>query len=249
MWGAFPDEGTGLPFTISACPRQRSHSRVWVPRDSWPYFTVSESRLPQPGGPGPRIFIPQDQSGPVIPPGTGFPFPHLLRLAGLQMEVFEPTYTRGWLLLGSNLLQSYVTTNDQSASLSWNKAPIWGLRPDFYYYKTVAGLLMWGALSDERMGLSFTIAAGLVSAFILGSESRGTRDHILSQIRDLSSSSPSTSRATVEVFDPASTRKWLGSESESELLYDWRFTANQFVLAPAPWDSRPESFSVEHLRS
>jgi hypothetical protein len=48
----------------------------------------------------------------------------------------------------------------QSASLSWNKAPIWGLRPDFYYCQTVAGLLMWGALSDERTGLSFTIAAG-----------------------------------------------------------------------------------------
>jgi hypothetical protein len=45
----------------------------------------------------------------------------------------------------------------QSASLSWNKAPIWGLRPDFYYCQTVAGLLMWGALSDERMGLSFAI--------------------------------------------------------------------------------------------
>jgi hypothetical protein len=24
------------------------------------------------------------------------------------------------------------------------------------------------------------------------------------------------------------------SESESELLYDWRYTANQFVLAPSP---------------
>jgi hypothetical protein len=29
------------------------------------------------------------------------------------------------------------------------------------------------------------------------------------------------------------------SESESELLYDWLFTANQFVLATIPWDSRP----------
>jgi hypothetical protein len=35
--------------------------------------------------------------------------------------------------------QSYVTTDGQSASLSWNKAPIWGLRPDFYYCQTVAG--------------------------------------------------------------------------------------------------------------
>jgi hypothetical protein len=48
----------------------------------------------------------------------------------------------------------------QSASLSWNKAPIWGLRPDFYYCQTVAGLLTWGALSDERTCLSFSVAAG-----------------------------------------------------------------------------------------
>jgi hypothetical protein len=43
----------------------------------------------------------------------------------------------------------------QSATLSWNIAPIWGLGPDLYYCQTVAGLLMWGALSDERTGLSF----------------------------------------------------------------------------------------------
>jgi hypothetical protein len=48
----------------------------------------------------------------------------------------------------------------QSASLSWNKPPIWGLRPDLYYCLTLAGLLIWSALSDERSGLSFTIAAG-----------------------------------------------------------------------------------------
>jgi hypothetical protein len=42
----------------------------------------------------------------------------------------------------------------------WNNAPIWGLRPDFYYCQTVAGLLMWGTLSDERTGLSFATAAG-----------------------------------------------------------------------------------------
>jgi hypothetical protein len=48
----------------------------------------------------------------------------------------------------------------QSASLSWNKALIWALRSDINYYQTVAGLLLWGAFSDERTGLSFTIAAG-----------------------------------------------------------------------------------------
>jgi hypothetical protein len=40
-------------------------------------------------------------------------------------------------------------TDIQSVSLSWNKAPIWGLTPDFYYCQTVAGLLMWGALKRE----------------------------------------------------------------------------------------------------
>jgi hypothetical protein len=55
--------------------------------------------------------------------------------------------------LGQSESESYVTTDGQSATLSWNKTPIWGLRPDFYYCQTVAGLLTWGAVSDERMGL------------------------------------------------------------------------------------------------
>jgi hypothetical protein len=39
---------------------------------------------PKPGRPGPRVYIPQEQGGLVIPPGTGFPFRRLLRLAGLR---------------------------------------------------------------------------------------------------------------------------------------------------------------------
>jgi hypothetical protein len=31
--------------------------------------------LPQPEGPGPCIYIPQEQDGPFIPPGTGLPDP------------------------------------------------------------------------------------------------------------------------------------------------------------------------------
>jgi hypothetical protein len=56
--------------------------------------------------------------------------------------------------------ESYVTTDGQPASLSWNKAPIWGLRPDLDYCLTIAGVLIWGALSDERTGLPFAIATG-----------------------------------------------------------------------------------------
>jgi hypothetical protein len=51
-------------FTITDGPRQRNHSRVRVPRDPLLYFTVSDSRFPQPGGPGPSIYI---------LPGTGWP--------------------------------------------------------------------------------------------------------------------------------------------------------------------------------
>jgi hypothetical protein len=36
--------------------------------------------------------------------------------------------------------ESYVTSDSQSASLSWNKAPIWGLRPDICYSLTITVL-------------------------------------------------------------------------------------------------------------
>jgi hypothetical protein len=108
-----------------------------------------------------------------------------------------------------HLSQLFKVKVKPSASLSWNEAPIWGLWPDFYYCQTVAGLLMWGALSDERAGLSFTIAAGLHQ-----------RSHCRVRVPWYSrlyfsvsdsilpfSSPPSTHRITVEVFDFASTRE------------------------------------------
>jgi hypothetical protein len=45
--------------------------------------------------------------------------------------------------------ESYITTDGQSAILSWSKAPIWGLRPDFYYCLTIAGF-WYGAPSLTR---------------------------------------------------------------------------------------------------
>jgi hypothetical protein len=47
-------------------------------------------RLPQPGDPGPRIYIPQEQGDPVIPTDTGFPFRRLLRLARLRRRYSNP---------------------------------------------------------------------------------------------------------------------------------------------------------------
>jgi hypothetical protein len=40
--------------------------------------------------------------------------------------------------------ESYVTTDGQPASLSWNKAPFWGLRPDLYYLCDSYGLVLVG---------------------------------------------------------------------------------------------------------
>jgi hypothetical protein len=132
-----------------------------------------------------------------------------------SQSIFRRTFLP-WLSMSRPILvlvlrltesESYVTTDGQSANLSENKAPIWGLRPDFYYRRTVAGLLMWGALSDERTGLSFTIAAGPSQR----SYSRvrapwDSRPYFVSDLRLPFSSPPTTRRVMVEVFDPASTR-------------------------------------------
>jgi hypothetical protein len=68
------------------------------------------------------------------------------------------------------------------------------------------------------------VPLAFASAVILRSESRGTQDHILlPHIRD--------------------------SPTWSKLLYDWRFTVNQFVLAPSPLRLTARIFSIEHLRS
>jgi hypothetical protein len=67
MWGAVPDERVGLSFTIAAGPRQRRHSRVRVPWDSRPYFTLSDS-----------IFL--------------FSSPRTSHRA--EVEIFEPASTR-----------------------------------------------------------------------------------------------------------------------------------------------------------
>jgi hypothetical protein len=71
MWSAVSDERTGLPFKIAAGPRQCSYSWVRVPRDSWPYFTVSDSRLPQTGAQVPVFISPRNRVTRLYPQVLG----------------------------------------------------------------------------------------------------------------------------------------------------------------------------------
>jgi hypothetical protein len=75
-------------------------------------------------------------------------------LAPLSLSISFSFYD--WLLSQSQS-QSYVTSDGQSSSLSWRQAPIWGPITDVGYCQTVECLLMQGALSDERSGMSFTM--------------------------------------------------------------------------------------------
>jgi hypothetical protein len=159
MWGALYGEGMDLSFTIAAGPRQRSHSRVRVPRNSWPYFTASDSRLHQPGGPRPRIYIPQEQGDPVIPPGIGLLFRHLLRFAGLRWRYSNPPQSQ-------SQSQSYFATGGLHQSVRLGAKPVED--------------------HDQKFFLQ---------------------------------------------LNPCGRSPYV---TDSELLCDWRFTANQFVLATSP---------------
>jgi hypothetical protein len=104
---------------------------------------------------------------------------------------------------------SYVTTEGQSASLPWNKAAIWDLRPDLYYCQTVGCLWMWRALSDEMTGLSFIIAVGpRQRSYSWVRVPWDSRPYFtLSDYKLPFLSPPTTRKVTMEVFDSASTRE------------------------------------------
>jgi hypothetical protein len=108
---------------------------------------------------------------PGYNPGAEFHFLRLLWLAGLlRLRYSIPPPHEYWLAES----ESSVTTDGQSASLSWNKVPICGLRPDFYYYQTLADLLMLGSLSLTRGQVCrLQLLLVLAGAVILMSESVG----------------------------------------------------------------------------
>jgi hypothetical protein len=70
--------------------------------------------------------------------------PGFHRVLRYPLPFFIPATAPHSFIVLSDALQSqslsYVTTDGQSASLSWCQAPIWGPIPDFYYCQTVASL-------------------------------------------------------------------------------------------------------------
>jgi hypothetical protein len=85
-----------------------------------------------------------------------------------------------------------------SRPVSWNKAPIWGLRPDFYYCHLRD--CWFGALPLTRGRVCrLQLLLALASAVILGSESSGTRDHILLSDSTLLFLSPPTTTPSILV--------------------------------------------------
>jgi hypothetical protein len=79
--------------------------------------------------------------------------------------------------------QRYVTTEGQSASLSWCQAPIRDPLPIFLLLSLIVfrqlRVCWWAPPLMRGRVFSFELLLGLASAVSLGSESRGTHGHIL----------------------------------------------------------------------
>jgi hypothetical protein len=127
----------GLSFTVAAGPRQRSHSQVRAPRDSWPHFNISHSRLSQSGGPG-TLVITQEQRGP----GTGFPFRRLLEFSALQWR-YSNHPQHGPLSIQVKVKVTLRLTVSQSVSLGVE--PHLGLMTRYLLLFDSYGLVFCGA--------------------------------------------------------------------------------------------------------
>jgi hypothetical protein len=147
----------------------------------------------------------------------------------IHHHYIAPTLTH-WILQS----QSHIAIDGQSVSKSWCRAPpgahdqmfitLWQLRSCFCGTPS---------LTRGWFCLLYMLLA-LASAVFLGSESLGTRDHILLfHIWDFPFRRLHDSQGHGGGIWPRHhTGLWI--LRESELLYDWRFTANQVILAPSP---------------
>jgi hypothetical protein len=138
-----------LSFTTYAGPRQRSHFQVRVPRDSWPSFTVSYSRFPQSEGPGPIFISPWNRVSRLYP----------LALCSLFVASYVSQGYGGGILPHLHtgiLIWVWVILRSVGQSVLEQSTHL-GLTTRFLLLSDHCGFFIWGALSDERTGLSFTM--------------------------------------------------------------------------------------------
>jgi hypothetical protein len=123
---------------------------------------------------------------------------------------YSVRFTASRLQLTQSESETCVTTDSQSVSLSWNEAPIWGLRR-FLLLSDSCGFVDVGrSLWREDRFVVFSCYWSSPAQSFLGFEFRYTSAIFHCLIYETSfSSPPTTRRATVEVFDRASTRYWL----------------------------------------
>jgi hypothetical protein len=133
---------------------------------------------PQPRGSGPRIYILQEKGGPVIPTGTGFPFRCLPWLAGLRWRYSTPPpHGYEWLM---NLNLSLILWPTVSRPVCLGLKYPSGAYDQIFITVRHLWVCWYGALSLTRGRVChLQLLLALASAVILGSESRGIRDHIL----------------------------------------------------------------------
>jgi hypothetical protein len=143
---------------------------------------------------------------------------------------------QNWTELNSKS-KSHCDWRSVSQSVSLGVEPPLGLMIR-YYCLTVTVLFLWGALSDERTGLSFVYAAGPCQHIL--PRVRFPWDSlpyfIVSNSRLPFLSPPTTRRVMVEVFDPASTRVWTelkSSQSQSHIATDGQSVCLSWCRAPA----------------
>jgi hypothetical protein len=74
----------------------------------------------------------------------------------IRLHWLTPFWSGLWFLQVQVTLRLTVS----QVSKSWYRAPSWGPWPDIYSSSTVMVFFLLGALSHERMGLSFIYAAG-----------------------------------------------------------------------------------------
>jgi hypothetical protein len=105
--------GSVIYCTIASGPCQSCHSWIEVPKNSY-HILLSHLRLPQPAGPGPRIYPPPQGTGwPSYTPGHWVPFCRILRLTGLRWRYSNPPpHGEEWDLSTISYIGTEVVVDD-----------------------------------------------------------------------------------------------------------------------------------------